>query len=555
MPDLSLTSLRTKNSLILISVMVPLLVIFFAYDIHHQAVTLRNSLTQRGIILAQTGAAATGRLLDDAISFKQLTEAQVFDHNYQLIPGQSPQKYHTQYDSFTDLHLRTVEDAFLRDKVVVYAIAVDINGYVPTHNTVFSQDGKGRALDRSKRLFDDTIGNNAARSLKTYLQQEYARDTGETIWDISSPIYVNGRHWGAFRIGLSIEEANLAIAAVTRGGILAGLALTLALILLAVYISTRISTPVRRLEAEVQRVAGGDFTLEKPVLTAPKDEVGSLIWSFVQMVVKLRGLVEKTRYSAHLIGTYTQDLLQNSETASSTADSVTMRLGPVAENLEKLENSNITLVETAKKASENLSEAEKTSKDFLDSMVHSKDAMFLAADMIKELESQVEKVGSVIQFVSVLADQATLLAHKAVTEVDRFCTPENDFKELAVEIETRASGAEQATKEISDLFKAVRNQARQASAALDQHRHVILKGISVAKLSKKSLSVIVRDLENLAALSSGVVDTSKQLVEGVQQIHLDVETQTAMVKRFTEAAGTLEQVVDELQETINSLKV
>jgi hypothetical protein len=31
--------------------------------------------------------------------------------------------------------------------------------------------------------------------------QVYERDTGEKMWDISLPVYVEGRHWGAFRLG------------------------------------------------------------------------------------------------------------------------------------------------------------------------------------------------------------------------------------------------------------------------------------------------------------------------------------------------------------------
>jgi len=39
---------------------------------------------------------------------------------------------------------------------------------------------------------------------KEILVQVYNRDTGERIWDISSPIYIQGRHWGAFRIGYTM---------------------------------------------------------------------------------------------------------------------------------------------------------------------------------------------------------------------------------------------------------------------------------------------------------------------------------------------------------------
>lgn len=112
------------------------------------------------------------------------------------------------------MNLRQIEDSYLKDKVIVYAVAVDNNGYLPTHNAIFSVSGGGINTDRTKRIFDDPVGLVASQNKETYLLQEYKRDTGETMWDISVPIYVNGRHWGAFRIGFSIEETNKQIAAI-----------------------------------------------------------------------------------------------------------------------------------------------------------------------------------------------------------------------------------------------------------------------------------------------------------------------------------------------------
>ena len=35
--------------------------------------------------------------------------------------------------------------------------------------------------------------------------QTYRRDTGEIMQDLSVPIYVQGRHWGGFRLGYRTE--------------------------------------------------------------------------------------------------------------------------------------------------------------------------------------------------------------------------------------------------------------------------------------------------------------------------------------------------------------
>ncbi len=44
-------------------------------------------------------------------------------------------------------------------------------------------------------------GGAVPQNQRPYLLQTYQRDTGEVMHDLSVPIVVSGRHWGAFRIG------------------------------------------------------------------------------------------------------------------------------------------------------------------------------------------------------------------------------------------------------------------------------------------------------------------------------------------------------------------
>ena len=167
---------------------------------------MEEELQAKGKAKTQFGARMMERILGQAISSGKLTLADLFDEDYQPIPGTNPQKYHTRFDRFCDATLTNKQDEFLNDSQVVFAILIDRNGYLPTHNSRYTQpltgdydkDLKG---NRTKRLFNDKVGLAAAKNEKEVLVQVYNRDTGERIWDISSPIYIQGQHWGAFRIG------------------------------------------------------------------------------------------------------------------------------------------------------------------------------------------------------------------------------------------------------------------------------------------------------------------------------------------------------------------
>lgn len=132
--------------------------------------------------------------LELLVSSGKLNMQQMFDTFYVPIPNTNPQQFHTKYDALTDQAIQNILDKYVeKDPKLLFVVAVDRNGYVPTHNT--------RSRDRSKRLFNDRTGLAAARNAEPILIQKYARDTGETVYDLSVPLLVHKRHWGAIRFG------------------------------------------------------------------------------------------------------------------------------------------------------------------------------------------------------------------------------------------------------------------------------------------------------------------------------------------------------------------
>ena len=146
-------------------------------------------------------------VFDDLLQSGTLTEAQLFDTFYIPIPNSDPPKFHTQYDRVLDKVLQKILDGYLaKNDRLEYVVAVDMNGYVPTHNsrhfqTSSKEPEKDLMFSRSKRMFNDRTGLAAARSIQPFLLQRYFRDTGEVMYDLSLPVFIRDRHWGAVRFG------------------------------------------------------------------------------------------------------------------------------------------------------------------------------------------------------------------------------------------------------------------------------------------------------------------------------------------------------------------
>jgi methyl-accepting chemotaxis protein len=168
----------------------------------------------------QPGGTKIDSLIDIAYEYRDAVAAAVnhlieqgvnmFDQNYRLIVGSNPPRYRTQYDHQIEAQLREINDHFMmKAPGAIFALAVDNRGYAPAHNTKVSEEPTGdidhdTRLCRHKRIFNDPVGLKGASQLQVpSLLQTYVRDTGEVVNDLSVPVFVEGKHWGAVRIGLS----------------------------------------------------------------------------------------------------------------------------------------------------------------------------------------------------------------------------------------------------------------------------------------------------------------------------------------------------------------
>ncbi|OUR81441.1 hypothetical protein A9Q82_09905 [Cycloclasticus sp. 46_120_T64] len=151
------------------------------------------------------------QLFETAIESQQLSESQLFDTNYQAISGTNPEKYSTQFDSFCDRNLPSIQEKYLQNRPgLMFAAVANKDGYIPTHNNAFAKAPTGNYQtdlihSRSKRLFQDPVSIRGGNNTQAPLLQTYKRDTGEICHDMSVPLFINGRHWGAVRVGYHAE--------------------------------------------------------------------------------------------------------------------------------------------------------------------------------------------------------------------------------------------------------------------------------------------------------------------------------------------------------------
>ena len=292
--------LSAKVSLTLAAVLLVLTAAAAAWITTQQTRQMEELTLEKARVAAAIGARQYGDVLDGAIDSGALTVSDVFDRSYVPIKGFDfgpKPKFHTRYDSFIEPAVVAFEDKFLEYEDFVFAVGVDDNGYLPVHNSRFQKPlsgvaAKDLAENRTKRVFDDAVGLAAAKNLEASKLQVYRRDTGETMWDVSSPILVKGKHWGGFRVAVSMERID-ARKRLLLGSLAAVFAVFALVTIGTMFVVVRAAMkPVVALTEAADQISLGEG-LEAPIKSASRDEIGRLTKSIDRLRASMKAAMSR----------------------------------------------------------------------------------------------------------------------------------------------------------------------------------------------------------------------------------------------------------------------
>ena len=167
--------------------------------------------------------------------------------------------------------LREFVDNMAHGEHVSYAIILDDGDVVLAHS---------RHELEGKTLADPV--SRAAAAAEDLLMQPNGADT----LDVTAPLQVAGRKWGAVRVGYSLTEMKQKVAQARNFVLLAGLLATLAGAAVAIFIARRITAPLHALHRGTEIIGAGDLNYRLAV--SADDEIGQLATAFNAMSGQLR---------------------------------------------------------------------------------------------------------------------------------------------------------------------------------------------------------------------------------------------------------------------------
>ena len=192
-------------------------------------------------------------------------------------------------------NLRQYIDEIKKSPDVAYIMIMDSAGKVVIDSN-HRQEGK---------VLYDPVDIRAVKAKEPF-EQRYTGEDGQPVYEMAQPIEFASKRWGVVRVGFSLASLNRQISQAFRKFITIVMGILLLGILAVLFLSRRITHPIRQLISGVERISKGDFTEKVNVET--RDETGELAGAFNEMVDKLYSSREELQQSNKKLRVSTEEL-------------------------------------------------------------------------------------------------------------------------------------------------------------------------------------------------------------------------------------------------------
>ena len=258
--------------------------------------------------------------------------------------------------SFARMLATTATNAILSSDISSLHEYVDKTG--KEHNVSYAiiLDSEGTVLASTEKKFDGYILSDDVSKRANSSSGELLQVAGN-VFDISAPIFLEGKKIGIARVGMSTETMLQKIAVVSNDGVNMTLFAILVGSLVAVIIAMRVTNGLRRLGKAADEMTGG--SLDTRVQVDSYREVNELAYAFNHMADAIQEREEELQQS-----------MEELDLAHEELQSANEELQHHYEELELSQEELLTSNEELSQANDRVMEADRLKSEFLANMSH-----------------------------------------------------------------------------------------------------------------------------------------------------------------------------------------
>lgn len=449
-----------------------------------------------------------------------------------------------------------------------------------------ASDGKNRGVFQIHPALEgksaiDTKDANGREFLADMLKQKEGttryewinKSTGETKSREKIVAYRYFKDWnwvvaaGSYTEELSSEGAFLRMAMLA-----ATIVVVIMVLFFMVMMRLWISRPLQEAIAVTSILASGDFrdiSADDASPVKSVDEIEQLSREIRRMAAMIKEPLEKIRNSSDEVSSEASLVQNTAEQIATGAEEVAAQAATAATSSEEMSATSGDIAKNAQMAAEGAQRASQSACNGAEVVEKTVTVMKQIAERVQETAKTVEslgtrsdQIGAIIGTIEDIADQTNLLALNAAIEAARAGEQGRGFAVVADEVRALAERTTRATREISEMIKAIQQETKGAVAAMEQGVHQVESGTEEASRSGEALQDILAQINDVAMQVNQIATaaeeqtaTTSEISSNMQQITEVVQQSSRGAHESARAAAQLNGNAEELQRLVKQFKL
>lgn len=430
-----------------------------------------------------------------------------------------------------------------------------------------AKDDMDRAAIESKKpqfLAASEGGKHTLRAVVPFITSTNFRGTNCMQCHQVQPGSVNG----AASITLDMEEEH---AAIQQASVLlwsGQLLIQVVLFFVIGWVINLVTRPSKELQSTMLAMqADGDLSKRVPVRST--DEIGqtaeafnALAKSFHSIVGQVHGYANQVTTSASSLAHNAEEIAQSSQQQSDSAANMASAVDEMSASISSVADSANGVSQLSQESLKRAIHGQITLQEMIAEIGQVENAVKQMASSVGAFVKSTQAITNMTQQVRDIAEQTNLLALNAAIEAARageqgrgFAVVADEVRKLAEKSAQSASQIDVVTKTLADQSEQVEKSIQTGMQSLQSSQTHMQSVAAVLEESKESVESVNRGVDGITASVNEQKQASQDIARNVENIATMAESNNASIMRTVLAAKDMEQLADNLKQSVGHFKL